>query len=608
MPFLDRLSRPPAESSGSLAFSAWSASGAVFVLLTLAVLTRERALWLKVRAGVPEFPDHLLFQGLGWARTTCLAFGLCLLLAAWLWRPTLRWLGGQPLPDLPARGTKVAILLAGFFLAYGFAEIFAFQKFPLTPDEFAYLFQAKIIASGRIAVPAHPLQKFFTSAFVSESRGELFSIMPLGWSFFLAPWTWVRIPWLVNPLLTALSGWLLFRLGCELFDRRTGLAAALLFLASPYAVYMGGTLFAHPLSLLLVLSCTLALVRVQRSEALRPRFWICLGLAVAAVPIVHHFDLFVLAPFLGLLVKPLFRGKAPTRRGILLAAGISLLSFAVFTGWHNHRLTGSPLRMPHEVYQGQENFLGEIPPEGAGTMVGISSPEEFGFRLRRVAGQWFQLNLVMFPFAPLWVLVPLFLRGRSRWDVLLAAAFLGLCAAYLFYRCRGGIQFGPRYYYPAAGFLCLLAARGFCLFAGRPRNGWPRKWPAVVFLLALGYELSVSAGTLRMVRDVTDYAARIEDVGGWFEKRGVRNSVIFLTPSPEDVNTDAIKIYLRVRNEPDFSDTNLTASDRGPENIELMDFYPNRRFFLYEIDMNRLVRGEEMRWSELTREAYEQRP
>lgn len=600
--------RSPTGSPGSAISLAWFASGVVFLFLTLTCLTRERALWLKERAGVPEFPDHLLLQGLDWARTTCLTFGIFLLLAARFWRPVCAWFEDRRPPAGPGMGAAEVLLFTGFLLAYGVAEILAFQKFPLTPDEFAYLFQAKIIASGKIAVPAHPLQKFFTSAFLVESRGELFSIMPIGWSLFLAPWIWVRLPWLANPFLTALSGWLVYRLGRELFDGRTGLTAALLFLVSPYAVYMGGTFFAHPLSLFLVLACALGSTRMDRGESPRLRVWIYLGLALAAVPIVHHFDLFVLTPFLAVLVKPLVRGKAPDRHGILLAAAICLVAFALFTGWHNDRLTGNPLRVPHELYQEQQNFLGEIPPAGSGTMVGISSPEEFRSRLRRLSTQLLQLNIVIFPLAPLWILVPFFSRDRKRWDPLLMAAFCCLCAAYLFYRCRGGIQFGPRYYYPAAGFLFLLAARAFWLLAGRLRNGCFQKWPAVLFLLALGYELSVSAGTLRMVQDVTDYAAKIEDVGGWFEKRGVRNSVIFLTPSAEDVNTDAIKIYLRVRNEPDFSDVNLTASDRGPENVELMDFYPGRRFFLYEIDMNRLVRGEEMRWSELTKETYAQKP
>jgi hypothetical protein len=32
-----------------------------------------------------------------------------------------------------------------------------------------------------------------------------------------------------------------------------------------------------------------------------------------------------------------------------------------------------------------------------------------------------------------------------------------------------------------------------------------------------------------------------------------------------------------------------------------MDFYPERRYFLYEIDINRMVAGEEMRWKEIRR-------
>jgi hypothetical protein len=59
-----------------------------------------------------------------------------------------------------------------------------------------------------------------------------------------------------------------------------------------------------------------------------------------------------------------------------------------------------------------------------------------------------------------------------------------------------------------------------------------------------------------------------------------------------------------VRNEPDFSNDNLVALDRGEENGKLMDYYSDRRYFLYEIDLDRLARGEEFRWKEAYREDY----
>ncbi len=571
------------------------------VFPALFLLTRPRAVAFKHLVGVPAFPDHLLFQILCWCRCFLGGYGLFLVGAALAWpvisrkarRGTLPWQGRKT-------GSVALILFALTLPLYATLEWFAFQRFPFTPDEFAYLFQAKVLASGHLTAACHPLQKFFTSAFIAEWRGRRFSIMPPGWSFFLVPWVRMGVAWLAAPLLSSLSVVLVYLLGERIYDRTTGVTAALLTALSPFFLYMSGTFFAHPLSLFLVLLFTLGTVAMERGT-IGGAVALGLGLVLGAVPVVHHFDVFLLLPFLLLLAGRLLKGPRGDRAEVLLIAVVSLTFFVVFTGAYDYALTGSPFKTPHEVYVKAWNFLGEIPRYGS--IVGIHSLGELKARILRLGGQLLQLNLVLFPLAPLVFFLPVFSREATRWDRLLTAAVVCMFSAYLFYWCKGGFQFGPRYYYPAIGFFQLLVVRGLRLLH---RVGEGRRWGRVLrggvpmlFILALGFEVGLSAGVVPMVKDVADYARVIEDVGGWFERRGVRNSVVFLTPSREDRNTDEVKILLRVRNEPDFSDPNLTVSDRGAENRELMDFYPERRFFLYEIDIDRLVQGKEMRWREI---------
>jgi hypothetical protein len=587
--------------------------GVSFTLLALLLLTENRAVALKGCLGVPEFPNHFLSQIVRWFRYAFAGFGIALMLSAWRGETLFSRLLAGSLFERVGEKRISAALFGLTFPAYLLLEWFVFQRFPATPDEFAYVFQAKILATGSVTAPAHPLQAFFTSAFIAESDGRLFSIMPPGWSFFLAPWVRAGLPWVANPLLSSLSVLLLFWIGAAVYNRTIGCAAAVLMAVSPFFAYMSGTFFAHPLSLFLVLAATYGTVLLEK----RGGGWcayLLLGIVMGLLPVVHHFDVFLLLPLFVLLAIRFFRGPGRVRGKVLLLSAAFLAVFASFTIWYNLRLSGSPTTVPHQVYLDSENFLGEIPRYTS--IVGITSFVQLEARLRRLVDQVLQLNLVLFPLAPVFIFVPILLPRRSKWDAILTGSVLCLLIAYLFYWCRGGFQFGPRYYYPAVGFFYLLILRGFCALYARTepkrgekgRRGRLQRSLSLAFLLVVCFQVGFSAGTLRMLRDVADYARIIEDVGGWFEMRGIRKSLIFLAPSEEDRAADPTKIFLRVRNEPDFSDTNLTASDRGERNRELIDFYPDRRAFLYEIDISRLLRGEEMRWKEIQRDHVTRHP
>ena len=580
--------------------------GAFLTLLAFLLITEDHAVFMKRLLGYPEFPNYLLFQAVGWLRWAFGVFGGSLLLSAWLWKPVFsRVLTGDLFERVGDKKIS-AVLLAVTLPAYLLLEWFAFQKFPSTPDEFAYLFQAKILASGSVTTPTHPLQEFFKSAFIGESKGKLFSIMPPGWSFFLVPWVWARAPWMANPLLSSLNVLLVFLIGKTVYGRTTGCVAAFLMAVSPFFSYMSGTFFAHPLSLFLVLAATYGYTRIDKGEK-RGFAYVLLGILMGTIPIVHHFDIFLLFPVLVLLAIRFLRESGRVRGRILLLAVALLTVFVAFTSWYNVSLTGSPIKVPHEAYLDDENFLGEIPTHTS--LIGISSFDHLKTRVWRLLGQLLQLNLVLFPLAPVLIFLRILLPGRSKWDVILTCSIVCTFFAYLFYWCWGGLQFGPRYYYPAIGFFYLLIFRSFCALYRhadrRPEEsrsqGRLQRTVSFAFLLVVCFQVGLSSGTLRMLKDGVDYAIILEDVGGWFERRGIQNSLVFISPSPEDKSTDATKIFLRVRNEPDFSDTNLTASDRGEKNRELMDFYPDRRYFLYEIDINRMVAGQEMRWKEMRR-------
>ncbi len=588
------------------------AGGLLSVLLALALFPWEQAVThlFQDMFGLDQ-PSSLLTYAVRFLQSFFLFFGLALLGTGGLnWNSVFgRVLSGDPLERIDDR----FIFFYAFFFClplYIFLEMFIFQRALYTPDEFAYLYQAKLFASGHITGPAHALQKFFPTAFIAESDGRLFSIMPPGYSLFLVPWEWIGCARLANPFLSCLNVLLAYFVGRRLYDKPTGLLAAFLMSLSPFFLCYTGTYMTHTLSLFLLLIAMILYLRMER-EPLSP-WWVCilLGLVLAFIPSVHHFDVFFLVPVMFVLAVRFFKGPNPVRVRIFLVGSLFLGVQIGFTLGHNYVLTGSPWKIPLDIYMQNENFLGKpgfgIPPDGA--MVGLSSGTEFLAHVVRLASQFVKLNLVLLPLAPLFMILPVLSGGRSRQDILLTACIAAMCFAYLFYRPGGGFQLGPRYYYLAVAFFYFLIVRGFIVLdqtsSRRPSGPTLRKVLSIVFVLVLSCQIGLSAGTLRFVKNLNDESRFLLDVGRLFEEQGIENSIVFITTTEKEQARDPELVFLLVRNHQDITGSNLTARDLGGENAELMDYYPEKRAFLYEVDRDLLPRGGPMRWKEIRREDY----
>ncbi|MCZ7585685.1 MAG: hypothetical protein M5R36_21450 [Deltaproteobacteria bacterium] len=105
----------------------------------------------------------------------------------------------------------------------------------ITDDENVYVFQSRIFAAGRLALPSleTPEDRIFNDNIFLVNNGKIYGQYPLGHSAFLLPGVIIGFPRLMTILAAALTILGCYLLGRELYDRRTGLAAAalLVFLA-----------------------------------------------------------------------------------------------------------------------------------------------------------------------------------------------------------------------------------------------------------------------------------------------------------------------------------------------------------------------------------------
>jgi hypothetical protein len=120
--------------------------------------------------------------------------------------------------------TRRLLVSAVFLLAALLVYFVLTQQFPISGDDYSYMYQAKLFASGKL-YGEHPLYDrdlpFYdclaTYCF-RDDQGHRFSQYPPGWAALLAVGVNLGTPWLINPLLRAL----LIFLVLEYVEQRMG--------------------------------------------------------------------------------------------------------------------------------------------------------------------------------------------------------------------------------------------------------------------------------------------------------------------------------------------------------------------------------------------------
>ncbi|MCA0374503.1 MAG: hypothetical protein LCH84_02465 [Gemmatimonadetes bacterium] len=342
---------------------------------------------------------------------------------------------------------------------------FAYQQHPHVPDEIAYLFQARLLATGTIWAPQPPVPEAFPVPFTLELNGRWFSAMPSGWPFLLTLGVMAGVPWLINPLLGALNVVLVARTVRVWYkDTRLATLAALLLAVSPWHLFLAMSFMSHTLSLTLALVATLVLARSFDDDA--PWRLLLAGACIGLVAFNRPLEGAAVALLLGfwcLLREPGRLRLVPT---VWLALG-SMLTGALVP-LYNRLLTGSPTTFPvmlyfDRIYGAGSNALGFGPDRGFdwrgldplpghGAVDVVINTLLNTFQVNTELLGWSVGSLLL-----TWVL--LVGRARTRRDTALLASLIVLVAVQHLYWFSGGPDFGARYWFLAIVPLVALSAR-----------------------------------------------------------------------------------------------------------------------------------------------------
>jgi hypothetical protein len=223
---------------------------------------------------------------------------------------------------------------------------------PRIHDEFSYLLQADIFAHGHLAIPQHPLGRFFESPHILV-RPKYASKYPPGQALFLAVGQWL----LGSPFYGVLIGnaLMLFTFCLMLYafvSPRWALAVSAIFalVLSPSMYwtdsYFGGSIAASGGALVLL---GIGLYREKQAAMAGAIF--ATGTLLLFWTRPYEGGVFTLV-LLVVFARELWR---TLRRSVLLIALSVLAIGGAWTGYYNQAITGSPFRLPYLLHDHQYN-------------------------------------------------------------------------------------------------------------------------------------------------------------------------------------------------------------------------------------------------------------
>lgn len=502
-----------------------------------------------------------------------------------------------------SRNDRLALLLSlAAVLAAWLVAHFVYEELPHLEDEFAFTWQAKVFAQGKLATDSPQYPASFLVPFVVDYNGLRFGKYPPGWPAALALGVLLGMRAWVNPLLAGAGVWLTYQLGKRTINEFTGLLAAGLTLTSPFFLMNSGSMLSHPLGL--VLSTTFVLNWLASfGKTAPPRPWLTTILAAVSLgwlavtrPLTA---LAVCIPFCIHGLYWLWRGDKQIRLRLMVFCAATLLIAGIFPLWQ-FAMTGDPWLNTYTLWW---------PYDKVGFGVGHGVLEE-GHTLQQAIWNtqgsllggaydlfgWGPLSYLLLPFG-FWALR----RNGKAW--LIAGIPVSLMVIYLVYWI-GSNLFGPRYYYESLSSLTLMTAAGAVWLAGwQPQDQEAGEMKAASRLAKFGGKLQLKK-TRRLA--VTALLASLVFTNLFFflpQRLGMMHNLygiqaedqaVFKDPATQALAPALVLVYadrwmeygaLLDMEDPFLTSPIIFAWNIGPkQDAEVAALFPERRVFHYYPD------------------------
>jgi hypothetical protein len=461
---------------------------------------------------------------------------------------------------------RAALVLLGIGIAGALAAVWVFHAFPLTADEYAYLFEAKTFLAGRLWNPLPPLPPLFARLNILFWGGKWVAMYPPGWPLLLAAVMGLRLPpWLAAPLCGGVLLFAAIKLGRKRDGALGGVLAAALVALSPFFLFNAGSYFdLVPAAAVGLLFCWAALAFLEH-----PRWSNALsaGLALGMLGLIRSQDVVLFGlPF---AVEFLWRAR---RRHYLLAPGIILagLPFLAALLLYDHAVFGS--LQPYTNLENPHIRFGLSSIDPAGHVLTLRDKLQFVAELMVKLADW-SSPLLLLGYVAAFGFVA-YRRRLNFLDFIFPAYVLG----FMLVPFIGGYQYGPRYYFEGFPLLVLTVVSALVPLLRDP--GFSRQRPlAVSLLIAHGATcLAGVAVVAPFLRTTVDQGISLRDQ---LQAQNLHDAVImFHSPALPWPFSQMLPIHLTW--DKIIADDPVLYVPSLPDQVEkLHRLLPDRRFYIY---------------------------
>jgi hypothetical protein len=476
----------------------------------------------------------------------------------------------------------VGVSAAATFAAVTLVRYGLLRDTAITDDENAYVFMARVFASGRLYLPSVPaeIRPFFDNQFIIND-GKWYGIYFPGHPLVLALGAVVGAERWIPSLVTVLSVVMGFLVARRIFGGRAAALSALLFPVTVYMVFPSATLLAHSTAALALLTFVYGATRIgDAPESIR--WWIMAGVGLAWAGMTRPLGpaAFAVPWLVWLILRVRRNGRLRAWAGALVFCAIGLASILLFFGY-NLALTGDPF---------QTGYQRSIELNKHALLAGrLPAPWPLP-TIYEVGHTFLRLNFWEFGWPLSLLFVPFFRRTGPGILVL-----LGSCAVPLAYALIGMTNvyaLGPTHYAEIAVFVAILSASGIEALVERARSGtageqWSRfvmAVPPVSVGCMLLVFLPIHAASLRGMSQIT--RAPYELV----ESQGLDRAVVFVHSLPALMVHPGAWVYFHRNPRPDLLDPVLFVRHLGPEHdSRLMRAFPDRKAYIMGMHDGRLI-------------------
>ncbi|MCU0613019.1 MAG: hypothetical protein MUE60_14685 [Candidatus Eisenbacteria bacterium] len=482
---------------------------------------------------------------------------------------------GHSLLRLSQWFTGRRLVLIGFSLLT-FTAYVPLGHTPKSKDEAQYVFQGRLLMSGRLWAPAPPCPAAFELRGLRVTGDRWVPAYDPGHSLLIGLADRLGLAWLVGPILGAVALCLLGVLGTDRYGPVMARGTLALGVLSPLFILLAASFSYHVTSLCLT---TMALIATGR----RPRgiAWdYAVGVSLGALVLVRPLALAIL--LLPLAYLELATRNRPWREWLksLGRTAAALTPFLVLYLLYNRTVTGNPFISGRQFVYPTSLFGFGPQPSHAETYGPLVHTPLKG--LLNVMLQFSTLSTGLFGW-PLLSLVPaavgfLCLR-KGPWERAFVL-MVGATAAILFFSWYSAVEHGPRHYLDAWPGLMLLSAAGL-----RESHRWVRRHRGIrgsnTALLSIAGLFLLSWVTYLPVRlgDVTGPLLGVDPVIREVSSVAARAPAVVFMDYPDDPGDYYCSGF--IQNDPFLRAPVLFARHRSlDEDLACMAHFPGRNPYL----------------------------